>query len=381
MLLLTPYSFYLQGQHIGYKYAVELISQNFPHPIVIHTDILADIKHSNIVGGKVTDSLTQGEVAGKKVLEYLDGKKMDTLGFTFQKANKMYLNVENLEKFGIDAYDLKFKNIIYVNKPHTFFELYKKWIVSFGLLLFAVIVISIILFLKNRQLMRYNEKISSINENLEHKIEEAIAEIKEKEELLSKYKEEAYKKIIRNIIFKFNYPIKELMKLSQKYEEEELKKLVSYMFEELNSFENFFLPKKREIIKVKEEIEKNVSLIRNYYEAFGIKLEIEGEDFEITADKKQFEQIISDILSKAKEIIKEKNINDVKIKLILNSKLKSILIKVVTSQKISEFETFIKDSVKDNIVISKLILENCMNGIINYQNDKNSFIFEIKFIQ
>ena len=184
MLLLTPFSFHINGRHIGYKKAIRLISENFDHPVIIHSDLLASVKDSNIVGGKATDALSQGEIAAQKVLEYLGGTDMKNIGFTFEKANKMYLNVLNLRKFGIDAYSLGYRGAVYVNRPKTFFEKYREWIISLGVALFGILAITVVLFIKNFQLRRYNEKISKTNKELEEKIFGVVKNLREKEKLL-----------------------------------------------------------------------------------------------------------------------------------------------------------------------------------------------------
>lgn len=384
MMLLTPFSFALQGSHINYRYAIMFLSEYFNRPIVIHTDLLANIPKTNIVGGKVTDGITQGEEVAQKVIEYLSGKKMRDIGFTFEKANQMYLNVKNLEKFGINAYSLNFDNPIFVNKPDTFFEMYREWIISAIILFFIIVVVLIILFMKNIQLHRYNVKIKKMNKTLEDKIHEAIKEIKKRDTQFENYKEEAFRKIIDGIVFQLKYPIK---KLHAEIKEDNLKDLTKYLSDKIDEFETLFVKKeKKEEFSVKSSLEYVVSIAKPYLDIYNISLKIKGEDFIIRADKNQFEQLILNIL---KSITEASTQPDIDLEINLDKKNKTLEIKELNNSLNNELfdkilEPVFVNKIENNsalgLLFSKIVLENNFNGAINLKKDKNGAFFEIKLI-
>ncbi len=384
MMLLTPFSFALQGSHINYRYAIMFLSEYFNRPIVIHTDLLANIPKTNIVGGKVTDGITQGEEVAQKVIEYLSGKKMRDIGFTFEKANQMYLNVKNLEKFGINAYSLNFDNPIFVNKPDTFFEMYREWIISAIILFFIIVVVLIILFMKNIQLHRYNVKIKKMNKTLEDKIHEAIKEIKKRDTQFENYKEEAFRKIIDGIVFQLKYPIK---KLHAEIKEDNLKDLTKYLSDKIDEFETLFVKKeKKEEFSVKSSLEYVISIVKPYLDIYNISLKIKGEDFIIRADKNQFEQLILNIL---KSITEASTQPDIDLEINLDKKNKTLEIKELNNSLNNELfdkilEPVFVNKIENNsalgLLFSKIVLENNFNGAINLKKDKNGAFFEIKLI-
>ncbi len=337
MILLTPYSFYLKGSHMDYEYAIALISQYFPHPIVIHTDLLAGMEDSNIVGGKVTDALSQGKEVAKKVLKYLKGEFMQNIGFTFEKANKMYLNVKNLEKFGVDADDLDYKDAVLVNKPLTFYSMYKEWIISLAIIIFGIISITIILLMKNIQLRRYNVKMKDMNKSLENKIEKAIEEIKLKDKEYFNYKNDTFKNIIQSIVFQLKYPIEELSKLDIK--NEKAKELVFYLKEKLNKFNDLFNSEK-EIFNIEE-------ILKDY--------PVNGKGFFVNANKEQLKRIIEDIMS-------------------LCSKAYIMLYPEKRIMKI-----YLEDYNPEELQFVRGVLENWLNVEVFLYREGNILIFEIKF--
>ncbi len=215
MLLLTPFSFIYQNHHIDYKKAIHLISNCFKRPIIIHTDMLSSIKNSDIIGGRVTDAFSQGKEVSKKVLEYINGEKIKNIAFTYEKANKMYLNVKNLEKFGIDAYSLGYKNAVFVNKNKSVFEKYKYLILSVIILFFIMLSLIVVLYLKNKKLREYS-KNSMLN------ADDEIKKLLFMKENMTKTKIEALKKYM---IYILNILKRDIYETMYKYSEKEAKSL------------------------------------------------------------------------------------------------------------------------------------------------------------
>ncbi|QCI28435.1 ABC transporter substrate-binding protein [Caminibacter pacificus] len=364
MLLLTPFSFSLEDSHISYKYAIVLISQVFPHPIIIHTDLLANVPNSNVVGGKATDALTQGKEAGKKVLEYLSGTPMQKIGFTFEKANKMYLNVLNLKKFGIDAYALGYKNAIYVNKPRTFYEMYKEWIIGSIIIFFAVLMMIVILILKNIQLKKYNEKISKMNKELEEKIFSALSELKEKEKLLL---HQTKVSAIGEMFLMVSRKIKE--KLHKLLEKEETKEEATYILNKLTMIEKYFNDSSVLEFDLKEATKEVVYSLKDVLNE-GL-VEIKGENIYIFGYKNKFQQVILDFLYNMSKFQNEIE------KIIFEFKEDKIEIHIrfkhFSKNLIDNFENVLNNE----LYYTRLIMQQYFCSECNYRVDKNSVIMEI----
>ena len=343
MLLLTPLSFYLNNEHINYKYAIALISEYFNHPIVIHSDLYLKLKNNNIVGGKVTDGYIQGKIVAQKVLEYLNGKSMRDIGFTYEKANTLYLNVKNLEKFGINAYDLGYKDAVYINKPDTFYFKYRNWIISFFTVFVMVIIFSIVLFFKNRQLRKYNVKISKLNKELEDKIFNVIS-VSQKKQI---YNDEKVIKFIRNFIFQFKYPIEKLK--GDSFE-------VNYLKEKIFELENLIMEDSCEGVFLKDILKEF-----NY--------EIKGSDLKIYANKEKIKNIFEGIFK-----VFEKELNDClkEIKLVINGK--NLEIKLFHNCK----KSFL-DKIFASLYLYIVSLKYFLSCEINFVFNEKFFVLEIQF--
>jgi ABC-type uncharacterized transport system substrate-binding protein len=341
MLLLTPLSFYLNGKHINYKYAIALISQYFNHPIVIHSDLYIKLKNNNIIGGKVTDGFSQGVTVAKKVVAYLEGKNLKSLGFTFEKANKLYLNVKNLEKFGVDAYSLGYDNAKYVNEPQSFYSKYRNWIISLGVLFFALISILAILFIKNRQLRKYNEIMEVTNKSLQDKINDD-------------YKEKFYEemvKILEDIILQFKYPIEQLKDESfeAKYLKNKIKELECFLNDEKGSFS---------LKKIFSEIKEKTPLKE--------KIEIKGDDFEVLINKEGIEKFMLNIFNFFEE-------NKLIKKIFIEIKNRKIVLKILPES--SE----IYQKIFNSLYFLAVYLKYTANGYFRFYNDEKFLIYEIDF--
>ncbi|WP_456479351.1 sensor histidine kinase [Nautilia sp.] len=406
MMLLTPSSYYLNGRHVDYIKATKIISEHYNNPIIVHTDIFADIPDTNVVGGKVTDALSQGREVGKKVLRYVGGKPLESIPFTFEKANKMYLNVKNLEKFGIDAYKLGYTHAVYVNKPTSVLEIYKNWIILGVALSFVVFTFLVILAYKNRQLKNYNEKIKELNETLETRIKKAVEEISQKDRILAhQTKLAAMGEMIGAIAHQWRQPLNTLalnIQLFPEYIEEhgcdeesidafieKNMKTIFFMSQTIDDFRNFFVDdNKKTEFSVKTALEDTLKLIGVQLKAKNIKTEVEGGDFIIYGSKTQFQQVILNLISNAKDVIEEKSVKEGKITITIKTKQRSVSVRdngggIDENIMYKIFEPYF--TTKENkgsgigLYMSKIIVEKYFNGKLEAVNDEKGAVFTIKF--
>ncbi|WP_051654727.1 response regulator [Persephonella sp. IF05-L8] len=163
------------------------------------------------------------------------------------------------------------------------------------------------------------------------------------------------------------------------------------MSETINNFMNFFKPdKKKEIFNLYDKIRKTIKLIKPLLTSHNIELEIDiDKSVYIEGYPNEFGQIILNMLTNAKDIFLERNIKDRKIKIYSSQDKYSVRIFV------EDTAGGIPEDIKDRIFepyfttrkaqgtglglyISKLIIENYMNGQLSVENTKNGARFEIR---
>jgi len=164
-------------------------------------------------------------------------------------------------------------------------------------------------------------------------------------------------------------------------------KTINFMSKTIDDFRNFFkIDKEKREFNVKESIEETISLLGAQLKNSDINVKIEGKDFKIKSFKSEFQQVILNILNNAKDILLENNIVDKEIKIELDKK---IVIKDngggIPENIINRiFEPYFttKEPGKGTgigLYMSKMIIENNMNGKISVKNIKNGVEFTIEF--
>ncbi|MEA3384679.1 MAG: HAMP domain-containing sensor histidine kinase [Campylobacterota bacterium] len=179
MMLLVFTGFSKNKKHLSYTNALEELSKVYENPMFIHTNTYINTPHTHIVGGNCTDGKTSGYQAYEFLSRYINGEKMEYLGFSSKEGNKVYINVENLEKFDLTLEDLKLKNVVTVNNKKSFYEIYEEWIIVFTLISIMVNIFIFVLAKKNKVLRAYSANIEELNDSLEIKIQQALSKLKE----------------------------------------------------------------------------------------------------------------------------------------------------------------------------------------------------------
>ncbi|MFY9080690.1 sensor histidine kinase [Aliarcobacter butzleri] len=186
--------------------------------------------------------------------------------------------------------------------------------------------------------------------------------------------------------FKFSYEIGEL---DEKMIDKSVKKatmLTENMSKTIDDFRNFFRPNKaKENFKINEGITKAVELIESTFEHNNIKLEKDfvSSEIEFFGFANEFSQVILNLLTNAKDAVLENKIENPLI--IIQTKIddeyiyisikdNGLGIKDEIINKIFEPYFTTKDEGKGTgigLYMSKIIIENNMNGKIEVKNEQN----------
>ena len=267
--------------------------------------------------------------------------------------------------------------------------------------LIKTIEVSIIIYEENKQ----NIVFSSLRDITERTL---LKEEKQKQDniLIQKSKMASMGEMIGNIAHQWRQPLSQLSGLffdiKSAYDYKELNKkyldntvdeandLLEYMSKTIDDFRNFFNPNstKGEFI-IKDAVENAVKIVKSNLDFYQIKLEINiDETSKINGFKNEYSQAVMNIISNAKDILIEKNIKNPKIKIYLEKNKKNILCIEDNAGGINEeivdkifdpyFTTKYEYGTGIGLYMTKMIIEDKMNGSVYAKNSKNGAIFFIE---
>jgi len=164
-------------------------------------------------------------------------------------------------------------------------------------------------------------------------------------------------------------------------------KIIGFMSNTIDDFRNFFrVDKEKTEFSILESINSVINILSAVMKSYNIKLEISGEDFKFYGYKNEFSQVVMNIINNSKDALIERDVEDKKIIIEINSdtiKLKDngggideeIIDKV--------FDPYFTTKKQDKgtgigLCMSKMIIEDNMNGSLNVTNIENGVMFEIK---
>lgn len=300
-------------------------------------------------------------------------------------------------------------------------------------LLFIVIIIAIILFIiykvfkyeqteaKKSQdmyqnLRKINKELSESeyevilkNEKLEIKVDEEITKNKENQELLfQQSKMASMGEMIGNIAHQWRQPLNALsalnVGLSMKYDAGKLSKyemiqfkeksnhLVQRMSSTIDDFRNFFYPnKERELFRVDKAIDEAINFINSAYSINNIKLiNYSSSKIEIKNHRNELIQVLLNIFNNSKDAIKEFNPENGVVIVDIHMFQENIEITIQDNgggikQEIIDrvFEPYFTTKFKDDgtgigLYMSKMIIEESMNGKLRLENRENGVLVTIQ---
>ncbi len=289
-------------------------------------------------------------------------------------------------------------------------------ILLFLLFLSLAIVISILVSQKIDEVLKgYQRRVQSksaalkeLNETLERRVEDEIEKNREHEQLLvQKSRFIALGEMISNIahqwrqplselssIFmfvKFKYSIDQLDQEMMKQKSKEAETVLEYMSHTIDDFRNFFMPKKEaEKFNLRSAMDSIMTIISSALSNNSINITIcVDTDIYLNTYINEFEQVVLNIITNAKDVLLEKEIEKPWIKVYTEEDEHTITIfiedngggiQVKPRNKIFEpYFTTKKDSDGTGIglYMSKTIVDKNMNGKLRVRNSEHGARFEI----
>jgi len=153
-------------------YIVNRLLNSSPVPVFAMTDYHLG---KGIVGGHLLRGYYVGYEAGKKVIDIIQGKKIDYSKPITAKTEYVYDYIV-MDKYGLDK-NLAPKNSVLINEPQTFFEKYRFWIdrifIAFPFILFFLIVALVNIYKRyklSKQLIAQNKREQVLVNNIKSAI-------------------------------------------------------------------------------------------------------------------------------------------------------------------------------------------------------------------
>jgi len=272
-------------------------------------------------------------------------------------------------------------------------------------IVFLFLVILIVSLYWVRKLLKEVKKrkkaeheLQNFNENLEKEISSKVEEIHYKDAmLLEKTKLAAMGEMIGAIAHQWRRPLSTLHiniemleqdyiegKIDEEFLDEYIKNncdIIQYMSKTINDFQDFYkINKEKEFFDVMEKIESVSDLQINQLEQNNIDLTIEGETFTVFGYPSEFQQVILNLVSNAKDALMEKEREDAYIRIVTSVEEKKGIIRIsdnaggIDETMIGKiFEPYFttkeqKGGTGLGLYISKMIIEKNMHGELSISN-------------
>ncbi|UTJ06319.1 sensor histidine kinase [Arcobacter roscoffensis] len=252
------------------------------------------------------------------------------------------------------------------------------------------------------------EKLRNLNKDLNKKVQIAVKEAKEKDRaMLHQSRLARMGTLINMISHQWRQPLSQLsgiiMELETAIEFKKAKKkyilsslseatnTIEHMSLTIEDFKNFFKPEKeKEEFLVSSACKNSIALIRDTYINENIDLIFEiNKDKKIKGYKREYSQVVLNLLINAKDQLLEKNIENKKVCLIIDEQdNKSIVtvkdnargIELENIQMVFEpyFSTKKSQGTGLGLYMSKMIIEKNMQGSLSVENYEDGAIFKIE---
>ncbi len=187
------------------------------------------------------------------------------------------------------------------------------------------------------------------------------------------------------------YDFKELDKKYLTKRIDEANDLLEYMSRTIDDFRNFFNPtSKKEEFQVYKAVENAVKIVSSTLKYHNIDIQIScDKKYKINGYKNEYSQAIVNIVSNAKDVLIHRNIKNPKIKIYIKDSTQDKIVLCIEDNaggiesniinRIFEpyFTTKREYGTGIGLYMTKLIIEEKMNGKINVKNTKDGAVFSI----
>jgi len=292
-------------------------------------------------------------------------------------------------------------------------------IISF-VVIFIIGILSLIMSNKiNKVFAGYQDKVQKkehlledLNSNLELKVDEAIIEVKRKDRaMLHQSRLARMGTMLSMIAHQWRQPLSKVSALLMELETatkfnksndemvittiKDSTKLLYYMSNTIDDFRDFFKPDKQKVdFLINDACIEALSLVDASIETYGIVLTRDMNiNPKINGFEREFAQVILNLLSNAKDVLKQREIENPKIHLSVKMQANHVIICVSDNAGGVEeehldliFEPYFttKESLKGTglgLYMSKMIIEKNMGGELSVENTKNGALFKIVLIK
>ena len=252
-------------------------------------------------------------------------------------------------------------------------------------------------------------ELSEQNKELEKLVAIEVEKNRQKDKIMfQQNKMASMGEMLNNIAHQWRQPLMELsslfipiqtrldfdLQLDQKELKEAINKMNSitkYMSNTIDDFKDFFATnKEQESFKVSEQINSSLSIMSSSLQSNEIMLDIIiKKNPTINGYKNEYTQVLINLLNNAKDILLHRKIENPKITISVDETKEFVIISVEDNAggiKVKPIEDIFKpfftyeklNGTGIGLFMSKLIIENNMNGILSVENKKNGASFKIK---
>jgi PAS domain S-box-containing protein len=245
--------------------------------------------------------------------------------------------------------------------------------------------------------------LEMLNSNLEEKVRQQVEDMRYKDRImLQQSKLASMGEMIGAIAHQWRQPLNilniNIQNLDDDFEDglidrkfvdefiEENSKIIRFMSKTIDDFRNFYrIDKVKECFFVKEAIEMTTSIHKAQLQHHKINFSITGEDFCITGYKREFQQVILNLVNNASDAIRRRRRDGGMIEIILDKE--SVTVKDngggIDSELIDRiFEPYFTTKVQGEgtgigLYIAKVIIEKNMGGKLDVVNVEDGAAFKI----
>jgi len=245
-----------------------------------------------------------------------------------------------------------------------------------------------------------SNELSELNETLKSRVKEEVEKNSKQEHMImQKNRLAEMGEMISSIAHQWRRPLSTLHinieMLEEDYKEGKIDKqflndyieknssIIQYMSKTINDFQNFYkIDKEKERFDIMEKIESLTDLKLNQLEKNGIELTKEGESFTVLGYPSEFQQVILNLLSNAKDALLQREIKNPTIKVVVSSDRDKGYVRVsdnaggIDEKMINKiFEPYFTTKEHNGgtglgLYISKLIIEKNMHGELSFSNSE-----------